>query len=280
MATNHTRACSNGVVEAFVTALRTKLPEATFDACVERLTRNQNVMSVARFLMTQPRGRLEHVGLPTLRKYLTELKKLVDQRRKSKPLIATSVLQDELRQHAENLQNRAAVEGVQLKNKAWLDKVSDEIDGVYDWINAKRVLTVAFVKVMREVEHAAVFTSKLPLPVDSNMKLLAELRRIGEALGRLEAKHQISGSDKRGARLGEEQDSDAMAKVWGGVTTVAANGADAAQNKRLREIIDRMNPHDYDETVKVAKMVAELSALVAEETNDSGAHASGEEPKS
>jgi hypothetical protein len=237
------------VGDAFICSLHTKLPEAAFRECVERLAQRKNVMAVARWLMKQERGGLKDVGVHTLRKYLGELNKRVQAIKQKSPVIEQSLVQH-LEIHERRVENDAAICGVAAPNKhERVQACEEKIAGVVQWMSSRRVFALALVHTIDEMALVKGVEKKMPIPMtDSVLKLVRELHVIGVSLAKLE--QQTHATLTRGEGCSNEDAEPEEA------TLTAVSTGDA-----LKQEIAKLNPAQYDKTLNLGNVLEELIDL-------------------
>jgi hypothetical protein len=238
--------------DAFVSNLHKRLPEAVFRECVELFAHGKKVADVARWLMKQDRGGLQHVGLHSCRKYLTALKARVQAIKKKSPVVEQSTLVQHFEVHERRAENTAAICAVAPPNKhERVQAIEKRIAGVLEWISARRVLALALVVIYDEIERINGMETKFGVPMpDAVVKSVRQLHAIGDSLAKLEqqtpaARTNGEGSDNRGA--GPEGVLDELP-------------APSPNNIIARKIED-LNPAQYDKTLTLAKVMSDIIDL-------------------
>jgi hypothetical protein len=222
------------VGDAVICRLRKQLPEAVFRECVERLAQGKKVMAVARWLMKQDRGGLKDVGVPTLRKYLGELKKRVQAIKQKLPVIEQSLAQH-LEIHERRVENDAAICGVAPPNKQQRVRAFEEtIAGVVQWMSPQRVFALAFVVATDEIALVNSLEKQIGIPMtDPIVKLVRELRSIGKSL--MELNRQTATAD--------------------------GSLSPAPPLSPLRQAVDDLKPAPYNELIGFTKLTDEYVRL-------------------
>lgn len=131
------------------------LPDTVYRQTVERLTAGQRVATVARWLMTQHRGALQHEPLYDIRKHVAELQFHIGEHEQDSSDTATK------------LEPPTAI--------ADCDRMS-----------ARAVLQSAFIDAVDHLEFERSQQQKAGQSGEMRFKVRKEICRIGEALGKLE----------------------------------------------------------------------------------------------